>query len=212
LRDFAAFRAFRPMMRRRAFPVSVLLLGALALPGAAPARERCPPRGGERVVARSADAVLLLARLHIGSPREAQRLTGCARRSGERHTLLQGPVESQVPYDGIVSVRLDGTHVVSLSQAGDHLGGTWIWFSRGDALHSRLTEVRERPGHLTEYAAGPRGEIAWIADGAVRLLPAHEPASHVVATGAALHGLRFRGRRLTWCDGETCRPGRQPEV
>jgi hypothetical protein len=102
-------------------------------------------------------------------------------------------------------VRLNGTRVVSLSQAGDHIGGTWIWFSRGDALHGRLTEVHERPAHLTAYAAGPRGEIAWIADGAVHLLPAHVSASHVVATGAALHALRFRGQRLTWCDGSTCR-------
>ena len=193
-------------MRRRVLPVLVLA-AALAIPGVASARDRCPPRSGERVAARSSSAVLLLARLRVGTPRETQRLTGCSRRSGRRHTLAEVAVESQVPNYGIVSVRLNGTRVVSLSQAGDHLGGTWISFSRSDALHGRLADVGERPAHLTEYAAGPGGEIAWIADGAVRLLPARASASHVVATGAALHALRFRGRRLAWCDGSACRTG-----
>jgi hypothetical protein len=194
-------------MRRRVLPELVALFAALVVPGVATAREPCRPQTAERVMARSSSAVLLLARLGVGSPQEAQRLTGCSRRSGRRHTLLQAPVESQVPNFGIVSVRLNGTRVVSLSQAGDHLGATWIWFSRGDALHGRLTEVREQPVHLTEYAAGPRGEIAWIADGAVRLLRVAESSSRVVATGTALHALRFRGRRLTWCDGTACLPG-----
>lgn len=192
---------------RRPVLLVLALVAALAIPGVAPARERCRPHAGERVKAHSAGAVLLIARLRVGTPRETQRLTGCSRRDGRRHTLAEVAVESQVPISGIVSVRLNGTRVVTLSRAGDHLGGTWISFARGDALRGRLTDVAERPAHLTEYAAGPQGEIAWIADGAVHLLPARGSSSRVVATGAALRALRFRGTRLTWCDGSACRSG-----
>jgi hypothetical protein len=175
-------------------------LVALLVPGAAAARDRCPAHTDEHVAARSARVVLLLGRSGVGTPRETQRLVGCSRASGRRRALAASPIESQVPLDGIVSLRLNGTRVVALSRAGDHLGGTWVTFSRGDALHGRLADVAERPGHLTEYAAGPRGEIAWIADGAVHLLALSATSSHVVATGAALHALRFRGDRLTWSD------------
>lgn len=191
------------MRRCRRFVFALGLVVALLAPGgAAAALDRCRPQTGEDVAARSSRVVLLLGLRDAGTPHETQRLTGCSRATGRRYTLAVSPIDSLVPLDGVISLRLNGTRVVALSRAGDHIGGVWLAFARGDALRGgRLTDVLERPNHLTEYAAGPHGEIAWIADAAVHVLSAAVKSSHIVATGTDLHALHFAGAELTWRDG-----------
>jgi hypothetical protein len=175
---------------------AAILTGLLALLAATPACARtCAPRAHERVMARSEQAVALLADF-----KERQTLTGCSPKSGGR--VVIGRVASSSGDDvRFTGVRLTGRHLGYLVLGTDHYNVMHLDLWVQDALTADDPGmVTFHPGHLTTFAIGPRGEAAWVADGHVivgRRVPGGTD-ERTLDTGLVLTDLHFRGTTVTW--------------
>jgi len=176
------------------------LAATLLLAAPAAARPHCAPRTGERVAAHGATLAALLRTDDEGEYGSTDRLFSCVRRTGERTYL--GTAESG-DFDGewISSVRVAGWRMAWIVQGSDHYGNQWQTVHAGDVRLHVAPEARLGLGHFSSWDLGPRGEIAWIAEGHVWLwhpAPGKEGEHRILDTGVALRAVRIAGGAVRW--------------
>ncbi|WP_027008223.1 hypothetical protein [Conexibacter woesei] len=159
---------------------------ATATAAAAPKRDRCAPRAGERVEARTATAVALT------QAAATLRLIGCARASGRRRVVA--PLPAGLP--SLDTVRMRGTELGYRISGHDPV--------IDDAVHrvrSRVLRSTRDYNDVTVFALGPRGAVAWYEGSMVTadvLLSVPGDVTRLLDEGADMTGLAFTGGALTW--------------
>jgi hypothetical protein len=180
------------------------------------AAERCHPRGGERQLARSAQAVVLERIVKQSQHYPLQTITGCSRRSGKRRTIdtlqrrnLDDPVK-------LIGLRLAGTRIAYAMDPGT---GSPTLIAE-DALHGGRRHdlgaggwpfgIQDRgPGvQIADWAIDAQGDVAWLtAEGAPfgqgvqalgvwhRGLGRRQVDSHALLTDVSLRDGELRWRR-----------------
>jgi hypothetical protein len=139
----------------------IAALGACAMTSPAVAAERCHPRGGERQLARSAQAVVLERIVKQSQHYPLQTITGCSRRSGKRRTIdtlqrrnLDDPVK-------LIGLRLAGTRIAYAMDPGT---GSPTLIAE-DALHGGRRHDLGAGGWPFGTRAVAQGlQIAWAID------------------------------------------------
>jgi hypothetical protein len=151
----------------------VALLALLALPAGAAAADRCPHRPGERVLARSAQAVVTERHRMItldGTPYEdVQTVLGCSRRTGARRVVSRLS-EFHTDANRVTRLKLAGTAIAyqRFNAYKDFSADTVL---ADDAVHGgrhrELSEAVAWPypaekGTLA-FAVAADGTVAWVA-------------------------------------------------
>jgi hypothetical protein len=180
------------------------------------AAERCHPRGGERRLARSAQAVVLERIVKQSQHYPLQTIIGCSRRSGKRRTI--DTLQRRNVVDGIklIGLRLAGTRIAYAMDPGTGMS-TII---AEDALHGGRRHdlgvggwpfgIQDRgPGvQIADWAIDAQGDVAWLtAEGAPfgqgvqalgvwhRGLGRRQVDSHALLTDVSLRDGQLRWRR-----------------
>lgn len=178
----------------------ITLTAVLLLTAPASARDRCAPRHGEHRVGHGATLAALVAVKQQGYG-ETERLYACVRRTGRR-SFLDRAVHD-LDGETIGAVRVAGWHVAWIVM-GSERSSTWNTLNESDVRRHRHVEPSIDLGHLAGWDLGASGEIAWIADGHVRLWhPQTAPAgdTRIIDTGVALHRVRITGAAVHWDHG-----------
>jgi hypothetical protein len=171
-------------------PAAVAAL-ALGLPAAPAVASTCQPRHDQRVIARSARAVLLSR----AQPEWGYRLWGCSRRTGARRLLAAGGEDRELR-----TPMLRGTHV-GYVDAG--LEGDYATVASDDAVHrGRYVDVAAVFAEdRVDLRMGDDGALAWrdtIPPGQRLRLWRPGDTVRLVDEGFSLTGARFSGRALSW--------------
>jgi hypothetical protein len=183
------------------------LIAAAVLAAAGPAsaatakRDRCAPHKGERVLKRSASAVVL-GNLPYAS---AGRVVGCSRASGRRRTIA-GAKDML-----LARVLLTGTRVALVQYGSDRSGENSAVIVADDALHGgrrALVGRRDEAGAPTitfpTVVLAADGRIAWLEPRfATTTLRAWRPGDTVrtLDEGIVLSRVAFGSGTLTWNHG-----------
>ncbi|WP_445149922.1 hypothetical protein [Baekduia sp. Peel2402] len=187
-------------IRNAALGPAVVAVLALALSAApATAAVKCSPGKRQKVVARSAQAVVLKARPFWYS---GYQLWGCSRRTGARRLLTTGDEDRELR-----SVLLRGTHVGYVDAGTEETSYTVV---SDDAVRRGRRIARDAAPDALDVALrmGDDGSLAWrdITRAGQRLWlwrPGDGP--RLVDEGFNLTRMRFSGRTLGWRHGSADR-------
>jgi len=176
----------------------------LAAPAAPAAAATCRAGHGQRIVARSAQAVLL-ARTQPGS---GSRLWGCSRRTGARRVLASVGDERV-----LAAPLLRGTHV---GYVDADLGGAAATVVSDDAVRrGRRVAVATLRDRQLALRMGDDGALAWrvsTAAGQRLWLWRRGDTARLADEGFVLTGMRFTGRILRWRHGGAARAAAPPRA
>jgi hypothetical protein len=156
-------------MLRLALPLSLLAATLAAAPSAS-AADRCRPRSGEQVLARSAQAVVLQKIVGQSQHFPLQTISGCSRRSGKRRTLDTLQRRTDADQTKLVGAKLAGTRV-AYAMVRD-VSSPQLTLMAEDAVHGGRRHdlgvggwpFEQRYGTQTSvaWAVDTRGDVAWI--------------------------------------------------
>jgi hypothetical protein len=192
-------------MSIRAASVLLAVVAAflVAVPVAPAAAAKCRPGHGQKVIARSARAVLLSS----SEPAWGYRLWGCLRRTGVRRLIATGDEDRELKVP-----MLRGTHVGYLDTNLDGDPSTVISddaLRRGRRVEVATVAAQDRIG----LRMGDDGALAWrqtIAPGQRLWLWRPGDTTRLADEGFDLTGLRFTGRTLRWRHDRAGRTSRPP--
>ena len=171
-------------------PAAVAAL-VLSLPAGAAEAAQCRPGHEQRVIARSAQAVLLAR----AEPAWGFRLWGCSRRSGARRLLATGDEGHDLE-----TPLLRGTHVGYLDVSLDEPRSTVVSddaLRRGRRVAVGSVLTADRIG----LRMGDGGALAWrdtVGPGQRLRLWRRGDTTRLVDEGFSLTGVRFTGASLRW--------------
>jgi hypothetical protein len=195
-----------------------LLAATTVFASPASAADRCRPRPGEQVLARSAQAVVLQKVVRQSQHFPLQTISGCSRRSGKRRTLETLQRRTELDGTKFIGVKVAGTRVAYamvrdvgtpevtiMADDAVHGGrrhdlgiGGWPFGPSGSGYHDPV---------LASWAVDSEGDVAWVtADRGPRVTPAPQLLGvwraglgrRLVDSHAVLGGVTLRDGILRW--------------
>jgi hypothetical protein len=195
----------------------VVLAATPAAASPASAADRCRPRSGEQVLARSAQAVVLQKVVRQSQHFPLQTISGCSRRSGKRRTLETLQRRTEADSTRFIGVKLAGTRVAYVMVRD--VSEPQLALMADDAVHGgRRHDLGvggwpfvQRAGYGTQtgmaWAVDAQGDVAWITtDRGSGLIPAPQTLGvwraglgrRQVDSHALLGGVTLRDGVLRW--------------